>query len=64
MTARIFFCNTAHSSAPPVLASGGIPCVVFGQGDIAQAHTSDEWISVEALDRGKRMLRRFLESFA
>ncbi len=47
-----------------VLARGGIPSVVFGPGDIAQAHTADEWIAVEALERGKRLLRRFLESFA
>ena len=28
-----------------MLAQGGIPSVVFGPGDIAQAHTADEWIS-------------------
>ena len=47
-----------------VLARGGILSVVFGPGDIAQAHTADEWISVEALERGKSLLRRFLESFS
>ncbi len=35
-----FFCDAA------VLAGGGIPSVVFGPGDIAQAHTADEWISL------------------
>jgi acetylornithine deacetylase len=25
----------------------GLPCVVFGPGDIAQAHTKDEWIEIE-----------------
>ena len=45
-------------------AHGGIPSVVFGPGDIAQAHTADEWISVEALERGKRLLLRFLQSFS
>ncbi|MHB0868328.1 MAG: M20 family metallopeptidase [Chloroflexota bacterium] len=29
------------------LAAGGIPCVVLGPGDIAQAHTSDEWVEME-----------------
>jgi acetylornithine deacetylase len=29
------------------IAAGGTPCVVFGPGDIAQAHTKDEWISLE-----------------
>ena len=27
--------------------SAGTPCVVFGPGDIAQAHTKDEWIELE-----------------
>jgi acetylornithine deacetylase len=29
------------------LAAAGTPCVVFGPGDIAQAHTSDEWVDLE-----------------
>ena len=45
-----------------VLASGGVPSVVFGPGDIAQAHTADEWIALEQLERGKEMLLRFLKS--
>ena len=51
-----FFCDAA------VLASGGIPSVVFGPGDIAQAHTADEWISLRQLQQGTRMLLRFLQS--
>jgi acetylornithine deacetylase/succinyl-diaminopimelate desuccinylase-like protein len=51
-----FFCDAA------VLAHGGIPSVVFGPGDIAQAHTSDEWISLTSLERGQEMLLRFLKS--
>ncbi len=51
-----FFCDAA------VLAGSGIPSVVFGPGDIAQAHTANEWISLAALDRGREMLRRFLIS--
>jgi acetylornithine deacetylase len=50
-----YFCDAS------VLAHGGIPSVVFGPGDISQAHTADEWISVEALERGKRLLRRYLQ---
>jgi acetylornithine deacetylase/succinyl-diaminopimelate desuccinylase family protein len=42
------------------LAQKGLPCVVFGPGNIAQAHTEDEWIEtdqvVEAADRYFRML--------
>ena len=53
-----FFCDAS------VLAGGGIPSVVFGPGDIAQAHTADEWISLAALERGTAMLTRFLHSLA
>lgn len=31
------------------VARSGIPAVVFGPGDIAQAHTKDEWISIDQL---------------
>jgi len=51
-----YFCDAS------VLAHGGIPSVVFGPGDIAQAHTADEWISLSALERGSALLLRFLQS--
>ncbi len=51
-----FFCDAS------VLAGGGIPSVVFGPGDIAQAHTADEWISLDSLERGTAMLTWFLQS--
>ncbi len=51
-----FFCDAA------VLSAGGIPSVVFGPGDIAQAHTADEWISLAQLERGRDLLMRFLNS--
>ncbi|HRJ71155.1 MAG TPA: M20 family metallopeptidase [Terrimicrobiaceae bacterium] len=34
------------------IAAAGIPCVVFGPGDIAHAHTADESIAIEDLARG------------
>ena len=33
------------------LAAAGIPSIVLGPGDIAQAHTEDEWIEIEQLER-------------
>jgi acetylornithine deacetylase len=51
-----YFCDAA------VLAAGGMPSVVFGPGDIAQAHTADEWISLAELERGKDLLVRFFRS--
>ncbi len=50
-----YFCDAA------IIATGGTPCVVFGPGDIAQAHTAREWIATESLERGAALLRRFLE---
>jgi acetylornithine deacetylase len=53
-----------YFSDASVLGRGGIPSVVFGPGDIAQAHTADEWISLAALERGQGLLLRFLQSFS
>jgi acetylornithine deacetylase len=36
----------------------GTPSVVCGPGDIAQAHTANEWIAVEELDKCTEFLRR------
>ena len=47
-----------------VLGAGGIPSVVFGPGDIAQAHTADEWVAVSQLERGEKLLSRFLLSLS
>jgi len=51
-----YFCDAA------VLARAGIPSVVFGPGDIAQAHTADEWIELAQLERGRDILVHFLKS--
>lgn len=51
-----YFCDAS------VLAQGGIPSVVFGPGDIAQAHTVDEWISLAELERARALLVNFLSS--
>ncbi len=37
--------------------------VVFGPGDIAQAHTHDEWIALDELERGTEMYGRMIESW-
>lgn len=51
-----YFCDAA------VLAEGGIPSVVFGPGDIAQAHTAVEWISLRSLERAKELLVNYLSA--
>lgn len=51
-----YFCDAA------VLSAGGIPSVVFGPGDIAQAHTANEWIATDSLETGTDLLEAFLRS--
>jgi len=51
-----YFCDAA------ILSKAGIPSVVFGPGDIAQAHTKDEWISLKSLNDATAMLLRFLQA--
>ncbi len=51
-----------YFSDASVLAHGGIPAVLFGPGDIAQAHTTDEWIAVASLARATHLFTTFLRS--
>ena len=41
------------------IAITGVPAVVFGPGDIAQAHTKDEWIDLAQLEPAAEILYRF-----
>ena len=38
------------------IAAGGTPCVIFGPGDIAQAHKSDEWIHLPEVARATEVV--------
>jgi acetylornithine deacetylase len=40
------------------LADAGIPAVVFGPGDIARAHTCDEWIALDEVEEASEILYR------
>ena len=42
------------------IAQGGIPSVVFGPGDIAQAHTCDEWVSLDEVEMASEILYRLV----
>ncbi len=39
----------------------GIPTVVFGPGAVEQAHTADEWISLDQLQQATDVLYRFIK---
>jgi acetylornithine deacetylase len=40
------------------LAEAGIPSVVFGPGDIAQAHTCDEWVALDEVEQAAEIVYR------
>lgn len=48
----------------PAFAAAGVPTVVFGPGDIQQAHTVDEWIAIDQLHWATEVLYRFARSFS
>ena len=45
------------------IAGAGIPSVVFGPGDIAQAHTCDEWIELAQIDQAAEVLFRLVRDW-
>ena len=44
------------------LAQAGIPAVNFGPGATDQAHQQGEWVEVEAIEKGYRLLEAFLRT--
>ncbi|MDP9292186.1 MAG: M20 family metallopeptidase [Verrucomicrobiota bacterium] len=50
-----WFCDAA------IFSQAGIPAIAAGPGSITQAHTPDEWIAVDELQRGVEFYRQFIE---
>ena len=49
------------TDASPI-ATGGTPALVFGPGNIAQAHSADEWVEMKQVDRAYSVVSKFLDS--
>jgi acetylornithine deacetylase len=56
--------GVAYATDAAFLSGAGIPSVVFGPGAIEQAHTDNEWISLEQLDQAAEIYYRFLRDYA
>jgi len=52
--------GVAYNTNASHYAAAGIPCVVFGPGYIAQAHSVEEYVEIEQLHSAVRILTRFL----
>lgn len=61
---RVVGAHTVHAvpfgTDASTIADAGIPAVVFGPGDIAQAHTCDEWIEIAEMEKAEAILWNLL----
>lgn len=48
----------SYATEAGLFQAAGSPAVVIGPGDIAQAHTADEWIATEQIDKCMAFLVR------
>jgi acetylornithine deacetylase len=54
----------AYGTDAATIAGSGIPSVIFGPGDIAQAHTRDEWLDLGELEQATAILVRLARESA
>ncbi|MFN8575002.1 MAG: ArgE/DapE family deacylase [Gemmatimonadaceae bacterium] len=46
-----------------LLNAAGIPAILFGPGDIAQAHAAEEWVETDQIERATRVLTRLASTW-
>ena len=44
------------------ILSEAVPCIVVGPGDLTQAHTVNEWVSVEQLHQSVDLYLKFIQA--
>lgn len=54
--------GVAYGTNASRISAGGVPSMVFGPGSINQAHTKDEWISIDELEKAAEVYYRFCAS--
>ncbi len=52
--------GVAYNTNASHYAAAGIPCVVFGPGSIAQAHSTEEYVEIVQLEAAAQIVKRFL----
>jgi acetylornithine deacetylase len=58
VTGRHEVVTVPYGTDASTLAEVGIPSVVFGPGDIARAHTCDEWVPLDEVEQASEILYR------
>lgn len=69
--ARAFCAAAGLELAPPVdfwteaalFSAAGLPVMVLGPGDIAQAHTADEWVALSELEKAFELYNKVIKVF-
>ncbi len=61
LTGQMSFAKVAYGTEAGLFANAGIPSVVCGPGDIAQAHRPDEYVTREQLEQADRFIDRVIE---
>lgn len=51
--------GVAYGTHASRMAAAGVPAFVFGPGDIAQAHTKDEWVEIEQVRQAAEIYYQF-----
>lgn len=51
--------GVAYGTHASRISASGVPAVVFGPGSIDQAHTKDEWIAIDQLEKAAEIYYRF-----
>jgi acetylornithine deacetylase len=45
-----------------LFSAAGLPALVLGPGDIAQAHAVDEWVALEQLGKAQALYEKVIEN--
>jgi acetylornithine deacetylase len=56
-------CGVPYGTDGTHLSPAGIPTVVLGPGDIAQAHSADEWVELAQVERAAEIYFRLMRGF-
>jgi acetylornithine deacetylase len=51
------------SDASKLQQLGGVPSIVFGPGSIAQAHSREEWVPIEQVERAAEFYAKMAQDF-